>query len=42
MPCKLLKINMPLSFVMRRSPVRVREVAQNVIKSDEKSVKRCK
>lgn len=28
MYCNSLKINMSLSFVMRRSPVRVREVAQ--------------
>ena len=28
MPRKPLKISLPLSFVMRRSPVRVREVAQ--------------
>ena len=37
----LLKISTPLSFVMRRSPVRVREVAQKVRKEDEKSVRRC-
>ena len=28
MPCNLLKINMPFSFVMRGSAVRVRPVAQ--------------
>jgi len=28
MPCNLLKISRADSFVMRRSPVRVREVAQ--------------
>ena len=28
MPRNLLKISTPLSFVMRKSPVRVREVAQ--------------
>ena len=38
MPRNLLKISTPLSFVMRRSPVRVREVAQKRAESPQSIV----